>query len=385
MAVALSFTNAWLKSIKPPKKDRDEYKDTSCPGLVLRVTASGIMSFSYPFRIGNKTGRYSIGKHPHLSLKEAREKLSSLKNDVSKGLDPRIKKKEERKAIDNTVAVMVSEFINKYAKQKNKSWEQAQGKLNYYLVSSLGHLPIKQIKPSDINEIIDEIAARGKMVSANRVLAHMKRFFGWLVERDYIEHSPANYIKPLYKEKPRERVLSDNEIKAIWDSSGQLNSSYGHCIKLMFLCGQRESETAQLRRSQIEDNIWHLASDDTKNNMLSLVPLSKQASDIINNTISEENDYLFTSGRIGDNPINGFSKAKANLNKLSKVSDWKFHDIRRTVATNLSKMGCNRMLIKRILNHADGDVTAIYDRYQYINEKREALQSWADKLDEIVR
>ena len=102
------------------------------------------------------------------------------------------------------------------------------------------------------------------------------------------------------------------------------------------------------------------------------------------NTINDDNDYLFTSGRIGDKPINGFSKAKANLNKISKVRNWKFHDIRRTVATNLSKMGYNRMLIKRILNHADGDVTAIYDRYQYINEKREALQSWADKLDEIV-
>ena len=289
-----------------------------------------------------------------------------------------------RIALDNTVKSMSEEFIQKYARKKNKSWRQAEYNLRLYFVNEFANKPVNQVGRGDILSILDDLTSQGKLTTANRALAHIKRFFGWLVERGYIEHSPATYIKPLYKEKPRERVLSDSEIKAIWDSSGHLSSSYGDCIKLMFLCGQRESETAHLRRSQIEDNIWHLTSDDTKNKMLSLVPLSKQASNIIKITINDDNDYLFTSGRIGDKPINGFSKAKANLNKISKVRNWKFHDIRRTVATNLSKMGYNRMLIKRILNHADGDVTAIYDRYQYINEKREALQSWADKLDEIV-
>ena len=145
------------------------------------------------------------------------------------------------------------------------------------------------------------------------------------------------------------------------------------------------SETANLRRSQIQDNIWHLTSEDTKNKTPSLVPLSEKVQDLIKKTSGDENDYVFSSGRIGDLPINGFSKAKKNLDKHCKVTDWKFHDIRRTVATNLSKMGYDRLLIKRILNHVDRDVTAIYDRYQYINEKKDALQQWAEKLDKIVR
>ena len=145
------------------------------------------------------------------------------------------------------------------------------------------------------------------------------------------------------------------------------------------------SETAHLRSSQIEDDIWHLTSEDTKNKTPSLVPLSSQVLDLINKTDQTDKDYIFTSGRIGDLPINGFSKAKNNLNNRSKITNWKLHDIRRTVATNLSKMGYDRLLIKKILNHVDRDVTAIYDRYQYINEKRDALQQWAEKLDKIVR
>ena len=126
-------------------------------------------------------------------------------------------------------------------------------------------------------------------------------------------------------------------------------------------------------------------AEDTKNKTPSLVPLSSQALDLINKTDQTDKDYIFTSGRIGDLPINGFSKSKNNINKHSKITDWKLHDIRRTVATNLSKMGYDRLLIKRILNHVDRDVTAIYDRYQYINEKKDALQQWAEKLDKIVR
>ena len=99
---------------------------------------------------------------------------------------------------------------------------------------------------------------------------------------------------------------------------------------------------------------------------------------------SLEGEYLLSTGRVGDKPINGFSKAKAQIDRLSGVTDWRWHDLRAAVATNLAKLGYDRFLIKRVLNHKDTGVTAIYDRYTYINEKREALQKWADRLDDIV-
>ena len=164
-----------------------------------------------------------------------------------------------------------------------------------------------------------------------------------------------------------------------------MSGPYSAWIKLLLLCGQRRLETASLRRSQIADGCWHLSGEDTKNKQLQIVPLSKQALAIVNQLLEQDGEFLIKTGRTGDKPVNGFSKAKVQLDRWSGVTDWKFHDIRRTVATNLSKLGVDRFLLQRIVNHTDSGVTAIYDRYSYLEEKRDALQKWADKLDDIVK
>ena len=106
---------------------------------------------------------------------------------------------------------------------------------------------------------------------------------------------------------------------------------------------------------------------------------------IVEQLLENDGEFLIKTGRTGDKPVNGFSKAKVQLDRWSGVTDWKFHDIRRTVATNLSKLGVDRFLLQRIVNHTDSGVTAIYDRYSYLGEKRDALQKWADRLDDIVK
>ena len=152
----------------------------------------------------------------------------------------------------------------------------------------------------------------------------------------------------------------------------------------MFLCGQRETETARIRQSQIEDQTWILSSSDTKNNKANAVPLSTTAFKLISNLKETENDFLLTSGRIGDNPINGFSKIKRKIEKITGISDWTWHDIRAAVATNLAKLGYDRSIVRRVLNHKDTGVTAVYDRYSYLNEKRIALEEWNKRLNEIT-
>ena len=140
-----------------------------------------------------------------------------------------------------------------------------------------------------------------------------------------------------------------------------------------------------MRRSQIVDECWHLSREDTKNKQLHIVPLSQQALTIVDQLLEKDGEFLIKTGRTGDKPVNGFSKAKVQLDRLSGVTDWKFHDIRRTIATNLSKLGVDRFLLQRVMNHTDKSVTKIYDRYSYLEEKRDALQKWADKLDDIVK
>ena len=214
---------------------------------------------------------------------------------------------------------------------------------------------------------------------------HRWKFFNWLVEEDYLDTPPTDHVKPLKKEYKRERVLRSEEIRAIWNACEAMSGPYCAWIKLCFLCGQRRIETARIQRSQIIGDYWELTGAETKNKQLHLTPLSRQAYDLVQKLLEQNGEYLIKSGRNGDKPINGFSKAKVQLDKLSGVTDWRIHDIRRTVGSNLPALGVSRFIIERVLNHKDNSVTGIYDQYSYLEEKRDALQKWADRLDDIVK
>lgn len=384
MTKEVNFTVPWLNKLEALEK-REDYRDKSTRGLQLRVSTTGVKSFSYAFRLANKMARVTLGRYPDLNLKTARQKTDEFRRLVSMGIDPRFEKRDKITKQKMTVELMVSDFIYKYAKPKNSSWQQAENNLRLYLVSALGKKSIHDVRRQDIHSILDELVDRGKYTAANRALAHIRKFFGWLIERGYLENSPADHIKKRYNELERERVLNDEELRAIWNASNSMSGPYNAWMKLCILGGQRRLETASLRRYQIVDGCWQLSGGETKNKHLHIVPLSRQALEIVDNLMEQDGEYLIRSGRNGDNPVNGFSKAKTQMDRLSGVKDWKIHDIRRTVATNLSKLGVDRFLLQRIMNHTDTSVTKIYDRYSYLDEKREALQKWADRLDDIVK
>jgi integrase len=128
-----------------------------------------------------------------------------------------------------------------------------------------------------------------------------------------------------------------------------------------------------------------MSRSDTKNKQGHIIPLSTQAKSIVDHLLEQEGEYLIKTGLIGDKAINGFSKIKRQIDRLSGVEDWRIHDIRRTASTNLTKLGIDRFIVQKILNHSEKGATKIYDRYSYMDEKREALQKWADRLDEIVK
>ena len=385
MPSKLKFTDQWLKTLKASPDGEQHFGDIACKGLSLKLTKRGVKSFSYTFRLGSKTGRVTLGQYPDVGLAETRARVETLRKQVAAGIDPRHVKADERSQRERTVNEMVMQFIDRYAKPKNKSWQQAESNLRLYLVSALGSKPVSSVKRGDIHAILDQLIKEEKGPSANRALAHMRKFFGWLVERDYLDHSPADHINKPYAEKRRERVLSDQEIRAIWDASDFLSTPYRAWLRLSLLCGQREMETASIRCSKIEDGLWYLSSNETKNKRENVLPLSTQAMAIIEELMAGEREHLLSSGRIGDLPINGFSKAKVQLDRHSGVKDWRLHDLRASVATNLGKLGYNRFTIKLVLNHKDTGVTAVYDRYTYLAEKRKALQTWADRLDDIIR
>ena len=384
MSYEVNITDAWLRKLKPPV-EREDFRDRGTRGLQLRSSPSGVKTFSFVFRLGSKMGRATLGRYPDVDLKFARTKADEFRKLVSQGIDPRSEKRAKRRLREMTVELMVHEFIQTYAKPKNSSWKQAESNLRLYLSNFYGTQPISEVTRADIHQILDDLIARDKQTAANRALAHIRKFFGWLVERGYLNHSPADHIKPRHKESERDRVLSDAEIKAIWNAAEAMSGPYSAWLKLLLLCGQRRVETASMRRSQIIDGSWHLSATDTKNKQPHIIPLPNQAQRLVDQLIEKEGNFLIKSGRNGDRPVNGFSKAKLQMDRLSGVENWKFHDLRRTVATNLTKLGIDRLILQKIINHSERGVTQIYDRYSYMDEKREALQKWADRLDEIVK
>jgi integrase len=217
--------------------------------------------------------------------------------------------------------------------------------------------------------------------------------FNWAIDREIIQASPVVRIPKPGKETDRDRCLSDDELRAIWMAAEAVGWPFGPCVKLLILTAQRRDEVAHIRWSEIdlEAGMWTLPRERTKNSKAHEVPLSPMAVDVLRSLPrSDRVDLVFTT--TGRTPISGFSQFKKRIDALSKVGltdadEWVFHDFRRTVTTNLAKMGIPPQVADKVLNHVQGTikgVAAVYNRHGYLDERRAALNAWANRLDQII-
>ena len=258
-----------------------------------------------------------------------------------------------------------------------------------HAVPVLGAIPVGSIQKRDLIRMIDKILDEGSPVAANRVLAFTKRFFSWCRERDILEQSPAETIKPPSKEKVRDRVLNIDEIKSIWSASTQIGYPWGPIFQLLFLTGARLREVSQANWIEIviADCALNLPSSRTKNKRPHQIQLSDQAMSIIEVLPRVEGQtLLFTTN--GTTPVSGFSKIKKRLDIVSGVNNWRFHDIRRSFATHSTeRLGISPVIIDKILNHVTGQVrgvAAVYQHGEYLEDRRKALQKWGNFIQELV-
>ena len=385
MADRVKFTDSWLKAVKPVPGQRTEYRDTDCPGLILRVTEKGAKSFSFGYRFGTKYKRQTIGKYPDISLKNARQRVTQSKAQLAQNLDPLSSHKEKKEARGLTVALLAADYIELYQKPKNKTWKQAEDILRLHVLPAIGHYPIRQVERADIHRILDRLVAEGKGTTANRVLAHTRKFFNWLVERDYIELAPTDRVKQPVRENKKDRTLSDDELRRILQALPHMRQAHADFIRMLLFTAQRLREVAGMRHAAVRDAVWHLEGAETKNKKATLVPLTRQAQSIVAQNNNPDAVYVFSTDADHKTHVQSYSKIKKQLDELSGVTGWTFHDIRRTVATRLAAQGLSVELISLILNHTDNSVTAIYNRHSYIEERREALQKWCDWLGDLQK
>lgn len=389
----IRLTDIAVQKLRPPTKGRSEIQDEIMPKLFLRITPNGHKSWAVAYRYNGKQKRLTLGEYPAVSILDARQAARDAMQLVAKGEDPHYLKKEKIEAQKiYTFAAVVEEYFERYAKVQTRNWLSVMRLIHAHAVPVWGDMPIGNIKRRDVIALIDKVDKRGKPSTTRILFASIRRVFNWAAERDLIEFSPCANIKNPNKANSRDRVLKDDEILAIWNACGELGAPYGTLIRFLLVTAQRVGEASKLRWKELDlkENVWLLPRERVKSKRSHEVPLSPLALELLHSLPSyvdedgsQQEHYLFTTTG-GKKPFSGFSKYNTKLNEKSGVTGWRIHDLRRTAATNLAKLGVADSTISHVLNHAPSGVTAIYNRHSYLPQKREALEKWGQKVSQIV-
>jgi integrase len=377
-----------VETIKPAA-DRQEIPDTLLPGLYLVVQPSGARSWAVRYRHRGRTRKHTLGPFPRLDLKTARDLGARALRAAAAGTDPAT---EKRAVQPESVEAVVAQFIERHCKRnyRPRTLAEAERLLRLYAIDRWGRRPISSITRSDVRDLLDRLIAGGAPITANRTFSQVRKFFNWAAEREIVTASPCAGLRPPTTETARDRVLTDQELRQVWQAAGTMGGPFCAMVRLLILTGQRRGEIAGLMWSEIdlEKQLICLPRERVKNNRAHDVPLDAQAASLIQAMPRINDRFVFALNSGG--PINGFSKNKTQLDALlpAKMPPWTLHDIRRTVASGMARLGVSLVVIEKVLNHVSGSlagVVGIYQRHEFADEKRAALQQWADHIDRLVR
>lgn len=379
--------------------------DKRLPGFGLRVTDGGHRSFIVRGRIKGKPQpvRRTIGDYPALALADARETARAWLAALERGVDPAALVAEELAAAEKarrqaarlkegTFEKVSAKFIDSYAKAHQRRWQETERIFRVYVSPEWSARPMHEIKRRDVADLLDNIAAENGIVMADRVLAAIRKLFNWHAARDDDFVSPI--VKGIAKTKPaqraRKRILSDDEVGAIWPllDRDEFKPAFGPCLKLLFLSGQRKNEAAHLKRNDIahangHGEIWTIPEESYKSKIDHVIPITAALRLVLDaQPVLGDAGLYFTTD--GETHFQGFNKKKAELDKLSGVKGWTIHDIRRTAHSLMTRAGVSHFVADRVLGHKIAGVGGTYNRYDYIKEKRAALETLAAEIDRIL-
>jgi len=393
--MAKELTAAAVEKLKPGQTRR-EIPDGRVGGLYFLIQPNGKRSWAMRFRFAGRSRKFTLGQYPAIDLKAARELARQAKGKIESGADPGVEKKAEKaKAFvpaNDLVEDVIARFIAQYAKRKLKASTAAEAErlLNKEIVPVWRGRRLSEIKRPDIHNLLDGIIDRAP-VTANRTLSWLKRVCSWAIERGLIEANPCGGIKPPAAETSRERILSDDELAAIWQASEGLGAPYRAFVRLLILTGQRRSEIAEMRWKEIdlENRAWTLPAARAKNGRAHQIPMPDQAIEILRILPRiAGSEFAFTVS--GKQPITAFDKTKKRLDALlppPAPAPWTFHDFRRTAASGMARLGVNLPVIEKLLNHVSGSfagIVGVYQRHSFADEKARAMAAWARHVESIV-
>lgn len=372
------LTDAAVRRMRPPATGRLEVWDAALPGFGVRITDKGRRSWVLMSRYRGRPIRVTVGAWPATGLAEARSLARDVIHELARGEDPRRKRAHQNGATaPDRFERVAADFVEKWAKPRNRTWQETARVLDKYVTPKWKGRCLDEIGRADVVALIDRIAAKTPIM-ANRVLAVVKKLFSWALDRGLLDVHPVARLSPPAPERPRDRVLSDNELKALSKAWGTMGYPWGSAFQLLLLTAARRGEVEEIAWTEINaaDRLWTVPAERVKTKMPLLMPLSSPAVELLAGLPRLEGcPYVFSTR--GSRPIRDWSGAVTRATELSGITGWRVHDLRRTVRTNLSRLGVPADIAERVLGHVIPGVRAVYDRHEYVAEKRDALERWA--------
>jgi integrase len=417
------LTDLFVERVKPPARGRVEYFDAAYPSLALRVTEKGAKSWCVFYRFRGRLRRFTIGAYPALKPAQARREAAAALDRVRQGVDPAEEKRsrrDQRPPEHETFGAMAQDYLELHHKRNSRESTYSVTKRDFekHAIPAWDKRPAASITRRDVIELIDRIVQRGAEVQANRTLARLRAFFNWALAKDRLAVSPATGIMLPTQEKERDRVLSDDEVRWLLPACDEVGWPFGPFAKLLLLTAQRRNEVARMERAELDlaGRVWIFPGERAKNARLHEVQLSQQAIDVLRSLPRIGERFVLTTD--GDRPVAGFSNAKRRLDaamlkarRLSlelpieneayrkatgiaadkplpvEIPHWTFHDLRRTAATGMAGLNFPPHVVDKVLNHASGKirgVARVYNRFEYREERRAALEAWGRYITALV-
>lgn len=408
-----NLTVAAVEKLKAGEKRR-EIPDGLCVGLYLVIQPSGAKGWAARYRWQGKPGKMTLGAFPDVDLAEARKRARAALTALAEGHDPTAAKRAaipEPDAGRDAFERVGRRFIRQHVKAncKPRYAGEVERLFDKEIFPKWRRRNVKGIERRDVIELTDAIVERGGGMTANRVLSAVSKFFSWCVERDIVEVNPCAGIAKPVKERARDRVLNDDELFALWRAAEKDGAPFGPYMRFMILTGTRRAETAGMLEDELdlERRLWTVPGARTKNGRAHDVYLTDAALAALEaapRIVPPENGPQYIFSTTGASPVSGYSRAKARLERRMlrtlralarrrgedprkvKIEQWGPHDLRRTIATGMARLGVHLPVIERCLNHVSGSfggIVSVYQHHSYADQKRAAWEAWALHVEQI--
>lgn len=392
----LALTDRFVATCKAAHgQSQTDYFDARTPGLALRVSEQGHKAWSFIFTApGNaKRARITCGTYPSMSLAVARTRAREARGLVETGEDPRVAFNAQA-ARAMAVTALIESFLEKHARPNLRTASEIERRLRKNAIPLIGNVRVAEAHRRDINRVIDPIVRRGRLAEACRVFEDLRSIMRWAVARGDLDRNPMEGMKKPAAPRSRTRVLTDDEIRQLWNGLPKVLAKSKSCQRIIQLClatAQRVGEVAGMRRAELDltRREWHLPGTRTKNGVAHCVALSDLAIRIITDALVDADNSPFVFPSNG-NALPAMAVARTIVRAQGRfgIPQWSAHDLRRSAITNMARLGVPPIVLGHVANHRTttkaGVTLGVYAHHDYANETRQALNQWSAHLASLV-